>query len=161
MSPAIFRAADILGMAVQIERQGIAFYGTCMDWIDSSELKDTFAYLIAQERVHLDLFSDMKKSSGELELPESYPGESQSHMAAFVRDRVFSTPEKAHEAARGLGNALEAVDLAVGFEEKSIAFYNFAKERVRDSDRASIERIVREEQRHIDRLNDLRRKLAG
>lgn len=161
MPAAIFRASEILGMAVQIERQGIAFYGACMDWIDSSELKDTFAYLIKQEQAHLDVFSDMKKNSGDFKLPESYPGENQRHMAAFVRDRVFSAPDKAVEAARSLGNVLEAVDLAVGFEEKSIAFYNFAKNRVRASDKASIERIVREEQRHIDRLNDLRRKLAG
>jgi rubrerythrin len=102
----------------------------------------------------------MKESSGDFRLPEGYPGENESHMAAFVRNRVFSTPDGAAAAARSLEDALEAVDLAVGFDEESIAFYGFAMDRVRESDRAAVERIIREEQRHIERLNDLRQKLA-
>jgi rubrerythrin len=159
MPTAIFRAAEILDMAIQIERQGIAFYDTCRETIDSSDLKEIFAYLTAQEQVHLRFFSEMKKNSKDFSLPESFPGEYESYLSAFVREKVFSTPDSAAEKARRLTDAHSAVDWALGFERKSIDFYNLIKDKVRASEGAAIERIIREEQRHIARLNELRRKL--
>lgn len=156
MSPAVFRAAEILDLAIQIERQGIAFYRACKEALDSSALKETFSYLIEQEHIHLRLFSGMKENLREIRLPESFAGEYDRHLAAFVQDEVFSMPEEAAEKARSLQSVQEAVDWALAFEQKSIDFYHLIKNYVRASESATIERIIEEEKRHIERLNQLR-----
>jgi rubrerythrin len=109
--------------------------------------------------VHFDLFSKMKRNLSEVHLPESFGGEYESNLAAFVRDEVFSTTESAAEKARKLQDADAAVDWAVSFEQKSIDFYDRIKDKVRASEGDVIDRIIREERHHIDRLTELRRKL--
>ena len=156
MPPAVFRAAEIFDMAVHIERQGIAFYSACKEVIDSSALKETFSYLIEQEYTHIDVFSHMKEDLREIRLPESFAGEYDRHVAAFVQKKVFYTPEEAAETARRLSSVRTAVDWAVEFEQKSIDFYSLIKSHVRSSESAAIERIIQEEKRHIERLNQLR-----
>jgi rubrerythrin len=159
MPPAIFRAAEILDMAIQIENQGIAFYSACMEMVDSSELKEVFTFLIGQERNHRDIFSGMKTAFIDVSLPESFAGEYESNVAAFVRGKIFASPEVGAEKARSLPDALAAVDWALEFEQGSIDFYKLIKNNVRASEGADIERIIGEEKRHIDILQGLRRKL--
>jgi rubrerythrin len=159
MPPAIFRAAEILDMAIQIENQGIAFYDACMKMMDAAELKEVFAFLTEQEHAHLDVFNEMKKDLIDVSLPESFAGEYESHVAAFVRDKVFSTPGAGAEKARSLSDARAILDWAVGFEQASIEFYKLIEDHVRASDKSDIEQIIREEQRHIELLRELKRKL--
>lgn len=161
MSAAIFRAAEILDMALQIERQGIAFYSACRDMAHSPGLIKTFSFLIGQEHRHADIFSGMKAEAGEQRLPEGFAGEYESTVDSFVRGRVFSSPEAAEREARRLRDEHTAVDRAVEFEQQSISFYNTIKDRVRDSEAAVIERVIDEERSHIERLNRLRRDLNG
>ena len=159
MDKAIFRAAEALDMAIQIEQQGIAFYKAGMEMIDSADLKAVFSFLIHQEHIHRDVFSKMKADLSELRLPESYSGEYERYMTTFVKEKVFFSPEQAAEKVRSLGNAGAAVDWAVTFEQRSIAFYRLIKDHVRASESAAIERIISEERHHIERLHDLRQKI--
>jgi rubrerythrin len=161
MPTPIFRAAEILDMAIQIENQGIAFYSACMEMVDASELKEVFAALIDQERDHREIFSGMKKDFIDVSLPESFAGEYESNVSAFVRGKVFSSPEKGAEKARSLPDARAAVDWALEFERGTIDFYNLIKNNVRASEGADIQRIIGEEQRHIDVLQNLRRRLSS
>jgi rubrerythrin len=143
-------------MAIEVERQGIAFYAACMESIDSSALKETFSFLIDQEQDHLDIFFRMKERLNDFRLPESFSGEYESHITSFVRDRVFAAPASAVDKVRRLQDVQHTVAWAVGFEEKSIAFYRLIKDRLRASEKETIEQIIGEEQRHIERLNALK-----
>lgn len=159
MASRLFRAAEILDMAVQIEQQGIAFYTACREAIDAVEMADLFGDLIGQEEVHAALFARMKEDLADVRLPEGFAGEYERTAASFVRDRVFDSPEAAADRARRLESAVEAVDWAMEFEQKSIDFYTWIKERVRGSEGTAIDRIIREEQHHIGRLRGLRQDL--
>lgn len=160
MTATLFRASEILDMALRIERLGIAFYSACRERMEAPELKEALSWLIEQEKAHVDVFSAMKAGLDDFRLPESFRGEYEGHLAAYVEDRVFSGPEQARKEARRLPDGRAVADWAVKFERKSIAFYRMIKDHVRSSEGDTIEGVIREEQRHIERLNDLRRKLG-
>ena len=67
----IFRASEILDMAVQIEHQGLAFYQACVEASEEAGIRNVFRYMIDQERKHIEIFSQMKEGVDDYQLPES------------------------------------------------------------------------------------------
>lgn len=155
----IFRASELLDMAVGVERSGETFYEACAEAADDDRLKKFFSFMVDQERKHAKIFLDMKEGHEDYDLPESYPGEARSFVRSFVRDEVFATPEEARRRAREIDAPLGAVDMALQFERESIAFYSGMKQLVRRSDHETIEQVIGEEHDHVRRLLDVRRSL--
>ena len=156
----IFRASEILDMAVQIEHQGLAFYQACAEASEEADVRSVFRYMIDQERKHVQIFSQMKQGVDDYQLPESYPGEARSYIDSFVRDQVFSSPEQVERQAREISDPRHAVDVALQFEKASILFYSGIKDVVRPSEHDAIERVISEEHGHVRRLLELRRSLT-
>ena len=161
MKTPLFRAAEILNMAIQIEYHGIAFYRACLRSPVGSQVKEVFSHLIDQEQSHIRIFRAMKKEVSEDRLPEDYPGEMQSYIDAFVDKQVFKNPTEAARKAASLNSATEAVDLAIDFEERSIRFYSEIQPHVRRSEREKLDNVIAEEHSHIRNLNELRQKLSA
>lgn len=156
----VFRASEILDMAVQIERQGLEFYETCLAHASHPLVLKALQFMAEEERRHVEIFEHMKRGLEQYDPPESYPGELQAYLESFVKDRVFARPEEALEQARSLVDVDQAIDLAIGFEKRSILFYSAMKQVVRPSEREQTERVIAEEHAHIRRLLALRRDLA-
>jgi len=152
MPAALFRAAEILDMAIRIERQGINFYAACREAVPAGGLQQVFDDLIAQEKIHEKVFAKMKAEHGDHRLPEEYAGQYERHTAAFVRDRVFGGPGDAAGQVGRLEDARTGVDWAIDFEKKSIAFYEWMKDRVRASERSAIDDVIAQEYQHVERL---------
>ena len=53
------RFADVIEVAVRIERQGIQLYQKLRERISSPAVKDVFSFLAAEEEKHLGLFREM------------------------------------------------------------------------------------------------------
>jgi rubrerythrin len=155
----LFRASEILDMAVQIERQGTDFYEKCAEVSQDNRIRDVLELLAEQERNHAQVFSDMKEGLDDYVLPESYPGETRSYLDSFVRDKVFAGPEQAVERSRKISDPFAVVDLALEVEKSSILFYSGMRQVVRPSEHDAIERVIGEEHNHIRRLLALRRTL--
>lgn len=160
MTPdALFRASEMLDMAIQIEQQGLEFYKACLDAQTDSNLKAVFQYLADQEKEHAGTFSRMK---GELPddytLPESYPGEIQNYIDTFVKGRVFDDPAEAEKKGREMTSPSAVIDFGLDIEKASILFYSGMKEYVRASERQEIDRIIAEEQKHVKKLLALRKR---
>lgn len=156
----VFRAGEILDMAVQIEEQGLALYESCAQASLGSETTEVFEYLIAQEKNHVKIFTRMKQGLDDSPLPESYPGETRGYIESFVKDRVFSSPEEAAQRAAHISEPREAVALAIGFEQRSILFYSAMKDAARQSEGGVIDRVIAQEHEHIRRLVKLQRDLG-
>ncbi len=159
MGEALFRASDILEMAVRIEQRGAAFYEACLDSGLDPAQREVFAFLADQEHRHQAVFSKMKSGVPEESVPESYRGELQSYVDSFVRDRVFDDPAAAKEKASALASSGEAVDWALDFERRSIEFYRGMEGVLRPSESETLAEIIEEEKDHIRRLEGLRRKM--
>lgn len=156
----VFRAGEILDMAVQIEQQGLALYESCAHASLGPQTKTVFEYLIEQEKKHIEVFTRMKQGLENSPVPESYPGETRGYVQSFVSDQVFSSQAQAVKKAAEISDPLEAVALAIGFEQRSILFYSAMKEVVRSSEGAAIDEVIAEEHDHIRRLLKLQRDLG-
>ncbi|HCA47067.1 MAG TPA: hypothetical protein DEP45_06765 [Armatimonadetes bacterium] len=156
MSKPLFQAAEVLDMAIDIERQGLAFYTGCIAARASEAVSEVFEYAADQERRHIELFARMKQDLAEYTVPESYPGETLSYLRGFTKTRVFSTIDEATCSAEAVRDELEAVEMAIELEQSAIAFYSGIKQIVRSSEQDVVEEIIAEEHRHIRRLLQLK-----
>lgn len=155
----LFRASEILDMAVEIERQGADFYGACAREATGQAVRDLFELLMDEERKHAQVFASMKEGLADFQLPESYAGEMRSYLDSLVQGRVFSAPDRAKETSGQAASPREAVDLAMEFEKSSILFYSGMKQVVPESEHATIERVIGQEHLHIRRLLGVRQTL--
>ena len=160
MEKSIFRASEVLDMAVKIEDQGLSFYKAFRHVQNLDEkVIEVLDYLIGQESRHREIFSRMKSGLQERPLAESYPGETQSYIDSFVKDRIFYEIDRAEDALSDIYSLHQAIQFAVRFEKRSIDFYSTIKQMVRPSEHDVIENIINEEQNHIRRLLKLRQEL--
>lgn len=156
----LFRASEMLDMAVHIERQGVAFYEACVNSETDPSVKDMFHYLMNQEKEHARVFSGMReKLEDDYPVPESYPGEMQNYMDAFVKGKVFEDPAQAEKTGRETTDPAAAIDFGLDIEKASILFYSGMKQFVRASDRDELDRIIAEEQEHVRRLLSLKMQI--
>jgi rubrerythrin len=155
----VFRAAEIFDMAIRIEKQGIAFYQACADSASDVKVQKVFEDLIDQEKTHIDIFSKMKEDYEDYRLPESYPGEMVSYINSFVQDQVFEDLSSGRGKGAEIKDPLNAINLGIEFEKRSILFYSGIKQAVRKSEKEAVESIIGEEHKHICQLLALRGKL--
>ena len=157
----VFRAVELMEMAIRTEEYGRAFYEACLSATSDVPLKEAFRFLLEQEVAHARLFLHMKESLDRDEvLPESYPGELRNYLKAFVEREVFDDPESASRRIPKIKNPVEAIDTALEFEKKSILFYSGMKLLIRQSEADQVDRVISEEHQHVRRLQALRREIT-
>ena len=155
-SAPMFRASEMLQMAIEIERSGLAFYEACVGAARDERVGEVFRFMAGEEKRHIEIFKALEEPLAHYELPETYPGELQAYMQALIQERVFAKPETGAQQAVAVENPFQAIAMAIGFEKDSILFYEAMKELVRPSEAEAIDEVVNEEQGHIRRLVDLR-----
>ena len=161
MNKPLFQAAEVIDMAIEIERQGLAFYEGCAVARASEAVAEVFAFTAEEERKHIELFSRMKRDLDEYTVPESYPGETLSYLRAFLSTRLFTSVDDASCSAEAIEDEIEAIDMAVELERSSIAFYSGVKQIVRGTEQGVIDDVITEEHRHIRRLLELKNRLTA
>ncbi len=155
----IFGASEIVELGIQIEKNGRDFYKAFLDRSKEEKSKEIFRYLAGEEEKHIAVFQGILDSVHKYEPAEAYPGEYFSYMNALAADHVFTQKDKGKEMAGKVKNDKEALDLAIGFEKDSILFYVGTKRVVPQSDHQILDKLIMEEQGHLEKLSGLKRKL--
>ncbi len=157
----VFRATELMDMAIRIEKQGQAFYEACISATPLSELKGVFQYLLEQEIEHARVFRHMKSAMDQdITYPESYPGEHRNYLDAFVKKEVFDDPETAARQVEAVENADQAIEWALDLEKQSILFYSGIKSLIKQFEADEVNRIIAQEHDHVRQLQTLRRELS-
>ena len=155
-STPMFRASEILQMAIEIERSGLAFYEACVEAAQEGRVIEVFQFMVGEEKRHVEIFRHMEEPLAHYELPQTHPGETQAYMRALIEDRVFAGPEEGAEQAQATENPFQAIAVAIGLEKDSILFYEAMRRLVSPPEVKTIDRVISEEQGHIRALIDLR-----
>jgi rubrerythrin len=150
---ALFQAADIVELAMQVEKSGEAFYRAVAGKAQSSESRELFEYLAGQEVIHYQVFGKLSRSvqdnpfmtDEEWELYVDY-------LNGTVQSAFFEGPDKALALAETVTDERQAISMAIGFEKETLLFFYDLRDRIPDKDRPFVEKIVAEEKRHIRRL---------
>ena len=146
-------ATDIVDLAMQVEKNGEAFYRTVAKDAHSPQTRDLFHDLADQELKHYDAFSKLAASIGEKQLMTDDEWEQYlKYMNATVQSAFFEGKDKALAAARQFKDEKEAVRMAMGFEKETLLFFYDLSDAVPTASRGLIQRIVTEEKSHLVRL---------
>lgn len=151
---AIFTAAEIVDMAIEMERVGFKFYNALAENASDEEARTMFQWLASEERIHEKEFQKLLEDARAYTLPESYPGEWQVYVQALIESLTILGDEEIHQIAKS-SNFVEALKIGITLEKDTILFYEALKEYVRESQRKKVDEIIAQEQSHFYRLTSL------
>jgi len=151
-----FAGSEIVELGIQIEKNGRDFYNTLVNQSKNQKIKEIFKYLAREEGKHIATFQNILNSVEKYEPPEAYPQEYFAYLNALASNHVFTREDKGEELAGKTGSDKEAIDLGIGFEEKSIIFYEGMKKVVPENGQKLIDELIAQEQCHLMQLIDLK-----
>lgn len=159
----IFNAEEIFDLAIQIERNGAAFYKKASENTGNSQLKETLTELAKMEIDHENTFQELKKklckSDKEQTVFDPYD-ELQSYLKAFADGHVFDLKDPS-QSLSGNESGIDILKKAIGLEKDSIVLYIGMKELVpKDLGRDMIDKIIGEEMGHIQLLSTQLRSIT-
>jgi rubrerythrin len=155
----ILSASEMVGLGVQIEKNGRDFYDTLAKQSKNQKAVQIFKYLSSQEDLHIAVFKKILDTLQAYDPVESYAGEHSAYMNALASEHVFTQAGKGIEIARMVVTDKEAIDLGIGFEKDSIIFYEGMKKMVPEYDQKILQELIQQEQGHLIQLSDLKKLL--
>ncbi|NOR82141.1 MAG: rubrerythrin [Ardenticatenales bacterium] len=159
---AIFRATDIVEMALEIEKGGEIFYRTVAQKAKSPEVQALFEDLAQQEVQHYAAFEKLSQVSWDRSLmPADQWDQYLIYLQATVQSAFFQGQDKALSLAEQVTDEKEALRMAIGFEKETILFFHDLRDMVSDSDKKVITRIVDEEKLHLRRLAEILNRIQA
>lgn len=152
-----FNAEEILGIAVQIERNGQKFYKQAAANIANEEHKKLLEELAAMEVAHEKYFSGMLNSlSPDERGTKDYDldNEAAGYLKNVADGNVFDYRKDPTELLKGIESIDDILRTAIGMEKESVVFYSGIRQMVPEhmgSER--IDEIIKEELSHISLLS--------
>jgi rubrerythrin len=151
---AVLTAAEALKWALEIEKNGEAFYNEVAAKSADPEVKTLFEDLAAQERGHYQVFQKMlEEVKPEPDLSNVEYDEYQTYLQVALDRALFAGPDKGLTLAKQAQDLATALRAAVGFEKDTLLFfYDLREMMVSEAERRAVSDIILEEKAHLRRL---------
>jgi len=151
---AVLTAAEALRWALEIERNGEAFYNAVTAKSADPEVKALFEDLAAQERGHYQAFQKMlEEVKPEPDLSAVEYEEYQAYLQVALADALFAGPDKGLTLAKQAQDRETALRAAMGFEKDTLLFfYDLREMMASEAERGAVSGIILEEKAHLRRL---------
>jgi len=156
----IFQAADVVEMALELEKSGEVFYRAVAKKVKSAQIQALFEDLADQEVQHYAAFQKLSKTVWDkpLMLPDAW-NQYLMYLQATIQSAFFEGEDKALALAEQVTDEKEALCMAMGFEKETLLFFYDLRDMVSEGDRMILMRIVNEEKSHLRRLADMLQSL--
>jgi rubrerythrin len=155
---ALLTGDEIIEIAMRLEENGEAFYTGVAAKATTLGVKALFQDLAIQEQHHRRAFQRMGGGAVELILSPEQWDEFQAYSDALLQNSLFARPQGALIRAAEAQDERQAVESALGFEKEALLFFHSLRDAVRGPGQQTVDRIIQEEKRHIQRLAGI---LAG
>ena len=146
---------DVLELAIQMETNGAEFYELAAKNTPQAGARLMLNGLASMEKMHRAAFVNLKDGHAKA-VPSGSDVDAavSSFLASWLDGEVFDRDtDKALAVARS-GAIADVIRVAVRMEKDSISFYTGLKEYVADDEaRGVLDRIIKEELRHVADLN--------
>jgi rubrerythrin len=149
---------EIIEIAARLEESGAAFYNAAAENAATPGIKTLFEDLAVQEQYHRRAFLQMGRDIVELSLSPEQWDQFQAYTDALLQQSFFGKPEGALSQAVEAMDEMVALQAALDFENDTLRFFRELRGVVGGSHEPTVDRIIQEEQRHIERLSAM---LAG
>lgn len=151
---------EIIEMAVQIERNGFAFYHEATKRKDlDDKAREFIAFLRDQELNHEKTFLALRDESDMqiMELSQDWEMVS-AYLTSIVDGRLFNNENSAIKAASEAKDLAAIVDHAITFEKDTLLYFHAINDIVvNEKAKNALRRIINEEVSHVLKLNDFKK----
>ncbi|NIO69431.1 MAG: rubrerythrin [Anaerolineae bacterium] len=150
---AVLTAAEALKWALEIEKNGEAFYNEVSAKSADPKAKALFEDLAAQERGHYQVFQQMlDRVKPDPDLSKIDYDEYQTYLQVALDSALFAGPDKGLTLAKQAQDRETALRAAMGFEKDTLLFFYDLREMVSETEREDVSGIILEEKSHLRRL---------
>jgi len=143
-----YSGLEIIEIAIRIEENGYVFYTAASEMINEpNDNKALFLDLAEKELIHIAIF---KKLAGKFEAEEfDFNMEDESDYIDHLADtHIFGKKDSGIDLAKTIKTPKEALEIALKFENESVAFYMELLKRTKTDSRRLIQQIIDEEKEH-------------
>ena len=152
---------EIINLAIDIERRGIAFYDIMARTAENDATREAFRYLVEVERGHVRTFQNMLGDVGKPQLSKDYTQANAIYLQALADSAVFTEDMATGETAAQVASDIGALELGISAERDSILFYYELRDMLAEPLGSEINKIINEEKIHLSQLFDLKARLAS
>ena len=154
---------EVLKIAIDNEKNGYTFYDTMAKSAIKREVRDVFTDLAAAERVHEETFINISRQLGEDGADPGYLADDYHRLyIQDLRKSSLFTGENARVAMdREILSEVGAIDMGIGLEKDSILLYMEMRGRIPRRVVKAVELVIKEEQKHLNRLTEMRSQLVN
>lgn len=151
------RGEDILDFAIEIEKNGYAFYTETAKKFENLKTIKLFHILAEQELKHEMFFKQLKDKQPQFEPSETLEASWEIFKREFLHTYMFGDSTETHNRIKSVGSIEEAIDLAINFEKDTVVLYSSIKKHIKNDGQDLIDKIINQELGHIGRLLELRK----
>jgi len=159
---AVYSVNEVIEMAVQIEKNGYAYYHEATKRKDlDPKAREFIEYLRDQELNHEKTFLNLRDDTdmGVLELSPDWELVAE-YLKTIVDGRIFSNEHSAIKKAAEAKDLLEIVDNAITFEKDTLLYFHAINDSITNAKtKTALRRIINEEVSHVLKLNDYRKTI--
>jgi rubrerythrin len=155
----IFAGAEIVGIGIQIEKNGRDFYNAFTGKTKSPKAAAVFKYLAKEEEGHIKVFEGILHKLEQHNPSEAYPGEYLAYLKDLAGEHIFTREGQGILSARQMETDRAAVEAGIGLEQDSIVFYAGMKRVVPDYDQKVVEELIQQEENHLHKLIELKSQI--
>lgn len=149
----MFSLGEIVDLAIQIEKNGAQSYQKAQKEVSSQELASILEWLANDEKEHEKWFIDMKKEIDEKIEDPKLEEMGKEILNSVLGEQSFSMDDADFSRIKDIDTLIE---ISLEFEKDTILFYEMIKDFIDDGKiLAGIDRIIKEENKHVKRLEEL------
>ena len=142
---------DAIKTAIQMEKEGYAFYKKASSQTSSDMGKEIFESLANDEQLHLEVFQKLFEDKIEKSEWDDLVNSSKK----YTEIDVFPKDLKQIEGANPDANELDAIHIAMDSEKNAIDYYGKIKEKINEEDiKKIINEIIEQEKNHYSILQE-------
>jgi len=160
---AVYSINEIIEMAVQIERNGYAFYNEATKRKDLDDKSHEFiSWLRDQELEHEKKFLSLRDDTELKSLELSQDWELVAlYLKTIVEGRIFNSEDSAIRRAIEAKNITEIIDYAINFEKDTLLYFQAISNNIAYPKAIDIlHQIINEEISHIIKLADYKKNIS-
>ena len=152
-----FNILEITKIAMDMEKEGQAFYRKAAALTTDEKLSSMFILLAEQEKRHLELFFDLHKTFSEkngINDEYIYDENVSLYMKALVENKVFKEAELTR--IKNMDSMKDALGLGINSEKNSILFYTEIIRNTKSTEVLGVlSLILAEEKKHLVDLTNI------
>lgn len=156
----LFCASEVIEINIEARKRGLNFYNRVVKKTKSNDVKETFKWLATREAGQIGMLNQILSKIEVCQPFELYPDEYSLYIQAMLKRHTFNNVKK-KDILKNIKTNADAVDTAIAYEKDSLLILHEMKSFVRKNELKIINKLIKETQEDINRLNNLKKCLTN